>query len=113
KVIFTQGVDDGVSHTLYVDEVKVRDSGVSHPVSPPDALTATGYDRHIDLTWQASDDPDLEYYVIHRSLDGETFTPIGIQNPAFSRYADFLGESGVTAHYRITAVNHDYEESAP
>lgn len=113
KVIFTQGVDDGVSHTLYVDEVKVRDSGVSHPVSPPDALTATGYDRHVDLTWQASDDPDLEYYVIHRSLDGETFAPIGIQNPAFSRYADFLGESGVTAHYRITAVNHDYEESAP
>jgi hypothetical protein len=113
RVIFTQGIDDGEAHTIYVDEVKVRDQKASRPVQPPDSLRATGYERHVDLHWQAAVDPEVEYYVVHRSLDGETFTAVGVQNPAFNRYVDFLGESSVTAHYRVTAVNHDYQESLP
>jgi exo beta-1,2-glucooligosaccharide sophorohydrolase (non-reducing end) len=113
KVIFTQGSDDGEPHTIYIDEVKIRNQRASQPVQPPSALRATGYDRHVDLQWQTDADPEVEYYVIHRSLDGETFRPVGIQNPAFNRYADFLGASNTNAYYRVTAVNHAYQESLP
>jgi hypothetical protein len=113
KVIFTQGIDDGAAHTLYVDEVKVRHIRASRPVQPPANMRATGYERHVDLEWDATNDPEVEYYRIERSFDGETFEGVGIQNTAFRRYTDFIGKSGVTAHYRITAVNHNYEESSP
>lgn len=113
KVIFTQGIDDREAHTIYVDEVKVRDQRENRPVQPPSALRSTGYDRHVDLQWQAAADSEVEYYVVHRSLDGENFTAIGIQNPAFNRYVDFLDASDMTAHYRVTAVNHHYQESLP
>lgn len=112
-VIFTQGIDDGEPHTLYLDEIKVSDLTASRPVQPPATLTATGADRHVDLQWPPVSDPEIEYYVIYRSLDGAAFQPVGIQNPAYDRYADFLGATNTTVHYRVTAVNHAYQESAP
>ena len=113
KVSFAQGIDDGEPHTIYIDEIKVRNQRQSQPVQPPSNLRAAGYDRHIDLQWQADANPEVEYYLVHRSLDGEIFTPVGIQNPAFNRYTDFLGAINTTAYYRVTAVNHAYEESQP
>jgi hypothetical protein len=65
----------------------------------------------VDLQWEHSADPEIEYYLIYRSDDGENFNPIGIQNPVFGRFVDFLGRHA-TAHYRVAAVNHAYQESA-
>lgn len=113
SVIFTQSIDDEELHTLYLDEIKVITVTANRLTNPPAALHAAGYDRHIDLSWQAVDDPEVEYYKAYRSFDGITFEPIGIQNPAYSRYTDFLGTADTTAYYRVTAVNHAYEESVP
>lgn len=113
KVIFTQGVDDGDTHTIYVDEVKVCNIHESRPVQPPANIRATGYDQHVDLQWEPSDDSEVEYYMIYRSFDDELFEPVGIQNPAFSRYTDFLGESNTNLFYRIIAVNRSYHPSMP
>lgn len=113
KVIFTQGIDDGEPHTIYVDEIKVCSEAESHPVQPPTSISATGCDRHIDISWHAASDPEVEYYLIYRSLDGKAFVPVGRQIPAFSRYSDFLGKRNTTAHYYVTAVNRAYEASAP
>lgn len=113
KVLFAQSIDDGATHTLYLDELRVSSAQPLRPAQAPDGLTAHASERHVDLTWERASEPDLLYYVIHRSFDGERFTPVGIQTPDFSRYADFLGASGVTAYYRVTAVSHDYQESAP
>lgn len=111
-VVFTQSIDDGEPHTLYVDEIKVVDSTVAAtPATPPSTLTARAYDRHVDLTWEP--DPTVAYYRIYRSTDGRSFDPIGIQNPTFKRYTDYLGATHTTAHYRISAVNHHDEESTP
>lgn len=111
KVIFTQSIDDGKWHTLYIDEMKVRSLNKSEPVSPPSHVSAKGFDHHIDLRWEPVNEPNLAYYRIYRSTDGETFEPIGIQNPTFNRYTDFIGDSPAAASYRLTAVNHDYLES--
>jgi exo beta-1,2-glucooligosaccharide sophorohydrolase (non-reducing end) len=112
RVIFCQGIDDDRPHTLFVDEIKVVSSGLSKAVQPPVNLTAAGYARHIDLRWDAITDEAVEYVVIHRSIDGRQFEPIGIQKPGFNRYSDYIGRAGSTFSYRMTAVNHAYHESA-
>jgi hypothetical protein len=112
-LVFAQSIDDGEPHTLYLDEVKVLPRVETTNVHPPISLTATAYDRHVDLQWTATSGPDVHYYVIHRSMDGDTFEPVGIQNPTYSRFADWVGEADATRFYRLTAVGYDYAESAP
>lgn len=111
RVVFTQSIDDGRPHTLFLDEIKVRDMPNSAPLQPPAGVKARGFDRHVELVWDQVTDPAVEYYVIHRSRDGSHFTPVGIQPPVFNRYVDFVGETGITVHYRVTAVGQGYQES--
>jgi len=112
RIVFTQSIDDGEPHTLYLDEIKLRDARPSRPVQPPTGLTAHGGDSHVDLVWDAVTDPEVAYCVVERSQDGVNFAPVGIQSPAFHRYADFVGAHGAFT-YRLTAVNRDYQASAP
>lgn len=108
-----QGLDDNEPHTLYLDEITVEDSGSATPNAPstPSGLRAKGYDRHVDLTWSSGKDPGLQFYKIYRSLDGKTFTPVATQRGDRTRYEDFLGESGRSASYKISAVSSAYAES--
>ena len=111
KVIFSQSIDDGEPHTLYLDEVKLRFAGEEATPSIPSGLTARAYDRHVELRWTPADEATVEYYAVHRSGDGHTFEPVGIQHPGFSRYTDFIGETDVEVFYRLTAVGRDYSVS--
>lgn len=115
RVSLIQGMDDEQQpHTLLLDEITVESTGgdAASPVAAPRVVKAVGYDRHVDLTWQASAAP-VRYFVIYRSTDGKDFTAIATQKGEHTRYEDFLGASGKTAHYRITAVGLDYKESQP
>ena len=116
RIILAQNLDDGVPHTLYLDEIKVRDLTEALPVAAPINVRASGLDSHVDLVWDAAHDPAVtpavEYFVIHRSTDGVNFKPVGIQNPDFNRYVDSV-PNGATYHYRLTAMNAAYQESAP
>lgn len=111
KVIFTQGIDDGKPHTLYIDEVKLLDSSVGGMCKPPGGLTAVAYDRHVDLIWPEVTDPAVAYYQIYRSTNGQDFLPIGIQNRNFNRYSDYVGQAHGKHFYEVTAVSYDYCES--
>lgn len=113
KVTFVQGAPDAADHTLIIDEVKIdyaAESGASLPVTPKQ-LRAKGYDRHIDLSWQAGSH-EVQRYVIYRSFDGASYRPIGIQEPRTNRYTDFVGEQNRKAFYRIAASDHNYRESS-
>jgi hypothetical protein len=113
-ITIRQGLDDGKPHTIYIDEITVGDDLGDNHKSPtaPSGLSAKGYDRHIDLTWNPSNDADLRYYKIYRSFDGKTYTPVGIQKASAIRYEDFLGASGKTSFYKISAVDVNYDESS-
>lgn len=114
NVIFHQGRADNVRHTLIVDELRVDDEPLAAgALAAPNNVRATGYDRHVEVEWDGSDDPALVRYVIYRSLDGGDFSPVGIQLSGVHRYEDFLGKSGVRAQYKVTASNWNYRESAP
>jgi hypothetical protein len=113
SLTFSQGIADNLRHTLIVDEIRVADEPTS-PVSlpAPTDLHATGYDRHIELEWNATDSANLARYIIYRSEGGGSFTPVGIQIPGVHRYEDFLGKSGVQARYKIAAADWSYRESS-
>lgn len=113
KVIFTQGLADGVPHTLYIDEIKVLDLAFPGEVHTPKQLKAVGYDCHIDLSWPEVVDPAEEYYLVYRSEDGENFQPVGIKNPAFTRYTDYMGRRHKKYFYKVEAVSHGYSRSEP
>ncbi len=112
RIIWQQGSADGVAHTLILDEIKVRWLAESAPVFAPNNLRATAYERHVDLTWDAVADPDVQYIEIQQSLDGQHFTPIGIQYPHLNRYAAYV-KVDTTYDFQVSAVNQAYKKSAP
>jgi hypothetical protein len=113
RITIAQGLDDGKPHTIYIDEITIGDevANNSKNSAAPSGLTAKGYERHISLTWTPSNGAGLRYYKIYRSFDGITYTPVAIQKGSQTRYEDFLGETGKTSFYKISAVGANYDES--
>jgi hypothetical protein len=113
SVVFHQGRADDAKHTLIIDELRMDDdSADGKPRLPaPKNVSATGYDRHIEVRWDPVDNPALGRYVIYRARDHKNFEPIGIQLPGTNRYSDFIGRSGITAEYRVAASNQAYQPS--
>jgi hypothetical protein len=118
SVIFHQGRADGAKHTLIIDELRVDDEPPARSVEKasilpaPTHARATGYDRHAVIQWEAPESESLARFVVHRSLDGGPFKPIGIQLPGIHRYSDFLGKPDVKAKYKVTAEDWQYHQSA-
>ncbi len=117
---FSQSAADDTPHILIIDEIKIDDKSAASPVAPevrsapvaPQNVQAKGYDRHIDISWDPVSDSDLQSYAIYRSIGKHKFQPIGIQSAEINRYTDFVGHSGVTAAYRVKAVDRSYRQSA-
>jgi hypothetical protein len=116
SVIFHQGQADGVKHTMIVDEIRIADetasgSGLATVPAAPKNVSAEGYDRHIEVRWNANDSPNVARFVIYRSMDGSDFKPVGMQVPGIRRYMDFLGKPDAKATYKVTAENWRYRAS--
>lgn len=113
SVSFIQGAADESQHVLIIDELSIEDGrdGSRAALPVPADLRATGYDCHIDLTWKGAENPNVQRYVIYRSLDGGPYRAIGIQVPDIHRYADFLGSAGRRAAYKVAASGADYVDS--
>lgn len=114
SIVFHQRHADGTRHSLILDEIRLGDDSPAPKAAllhSPQNVQATGYDRHVDVRWDADNDPAVARYVIYRSLDGKKFEPVGIQVPDIHRYSDFLGKSGVTAQYKVAASDWQYRES--
>ncbi|HUO14214.1 MAG TPA: glucoamylase family protein [Verrucomicrobiae bacterium] len=113
KVIFHQGRADSAKHTLILDELSVGDDSAlaSSSLRAPQGVHATGYDRHVQVCWSAEDRSDLGRYIVYRSLDGMSFTPVGIQVPGTTCYSDFLAKAGVSASYKVVWSNKEYRLS--
>lgn len=106
---FTQGIADGQTHTLLIDDMRVfKGSGISPPAQAPSGVLATGYDSHIEITWSSNPPDNLNGYKVQRSTDnGETFHTIGMVPKTDSGYIDFVRSFGYGANlnYRVAALN--------
>ena len=112
-IVFEQGLDDDASHTLFIDDIQI---GWENPLdgavpTRPEGLAIQAGERHFDLKWRIDPLCNALRYKIYRSTDGKTFTPIGIQQGDFSRYTDFVGKTGATASYRVSALSLSGTES--
>lgn len=107
SIAFMQGLDDDREHVLYLDDFQIRPSHSTDEAPPPapQNVAARGFERHVDVTWTAEDPGDLLSFLIYRADDGTNFKPIGTAQGTRRRYADFIGESGRTAEYRVTAID--------
>jgi exo beta-1,2-glucooligosaccharide sophorohydrolase (non-reducing end) len=118
SIFFSQGAPDDKPHTLIIDEIRIDDDiepgrpGAAGRIAQPRELEATGYERHVDLKWDAADSSQLAYYEVLRSTGGTTFEPVGIQQPGMHRYTDFVGAPGIQASYKVAAVDKRYRQSA-
>lgn len=78
--------------------------------SPPEGLTATGYEAHIELRWQASTDPAVSGYQIFRSEDGgQNYSLLKVLGGPNTLAIDWTGDEGasLTRHYRLKAVKNN------
>jgi hypothetical protein len=90
----------------------VSNSTETQPISSPQNLKATAYERHIDLQWSPVPDDQVERYIIYRSLDNDrTYQPIGTQARGITRFTDYLGAPPRTAHYKVAASDSSYDQS--
>jgi exo beta-1,2-glucooligosaccharide sophorohydrolase (non-reducing end) len=117
KVTFSQDKADDREHTLIIDDVKIdseraaENTGTRANLPVPQNIAARAYERHVDISWAPVDSPELQRYVIYRSLDSKDFKPIGIQVPGINRYTDFVGKPAVTAYYKVAASDYQYRIS--
>jgi exo beta-1,2-glucooligosaccharide sophorohydrolase (non-reducing end) len=117
SLTLSQNSADGKAHTLILDEIKIDYDSASEAsraqaaLPAPRGVAAKGYDRHIDVSWEAVPSDALARYVVYRSSDGKDFRPVGIQEAGITRFADFLGKSGEKAYYKVAASDRWYRES--
>ena len=111
-VLLSQNTADGKPHTLYLDEIRIGDEiGVQAKPSAPGALKATGYERHVDLEWQAPEDPVTTEYVVYRSEGGGPYKQVGVQRYGVHRFTDWLGAPEQKASYQVAARDAQMHES--
>lgn len=112
-IFYGQDVADSIEHTLWLDEIRMYIGNPTDTTAPaiPAGLTAEGYDSHVTVSWEPNTDDDLMGYKISRSRNGGVFTQVGYVGKEFHHFADFLGEPGVNATYKIKAVDENYNES--
>jgi hypothetical protein len=114
SMVFIQNASDAAPHSMIIDDIKIDFIATTQTsLSAPTNIHAKGYDRHIDVSWDAVSSDNLQHYLILRSEDGTDYKPIGIQVPGINRYADFLGRSNEKAYYKVAALDRDYRSSPP
>jgi hypothetical protein len=113
EVTLVQNLEDNRKHTLFIDDVSVVEGtvGAPQPLAAPTQLAAEGYDRHTDLSWAPVENPSLLSYRIYRSADRQKYEPIATRPGWSCRYEDFLGGPGITAHYKVSAIDVGQNES--
>ena len=119
RIVFLQGKADGVKHKLIIDEVRIDHAklgGAVGDVPAPRHLSAKGYERHVDLSWDAPDPAalnanEVERYIIFRSDDGDHYKAVGTQIRGITRFTDYVGLASKPMKYRVAAEDVRYRDS--
>jgi len=111
-IFYGQSISDSIEHILYIDEIRMVAISEIDTISPstPLNISAKGYAKHIDIFWDENPETDLASYYIYRFEDN-TYTRIGVASKDVRIFTDFINQEGVTATYKVTAVDSSSNES--
>jgi hypothetical protein len=110
-VAFRQGSADRKEHLIFVDQVEMADQGTLSLRSAPKLISAKGFEKHVDISWEPIKDSAVKYVKIYRSGDNRHFHTVGIQSPFISRYADYTDTAGKEFYYKVALLDKNYVES--
>jgi hypothetical protein len=114
---FAQNASDGVQHTLLIDNMRVnKGDGTWPPLEPPQQVSATAYECHIEVSWEHNDESYRYGYEIERSLNGGSdYSTLGQVDKDTRVYEDWVKELGstVAATYRVIAIGESDSLSEP
>lgn len=112
-VQFLQGSSTTGDQLLFLDQIELVNMQDAIPMTKrPQILETTGYERHVDVRWGKITDPAIRYIKVYRSTDGDrNFQPVSVAPVWMPGYADFVGEVGMEASYRISFLDKNYRES--
>lgn len=114
-IVFQQSGADEKTHNVFIDQIEVRpaeDASMSK-ASKPHLTEAKGFERHIDLKWDAPTDAGVQGAIIERSNDGTNFVPVAYKPKLLSRCADWLGDQFGDYQYRVRFLGYDGSKSEP
>lgn len=109
-IFFGQNTADNVQHIFYLDEIRMS-SGSATPPATPQNVAAKGFYKHIDISWNLNPDTTVQGYRIYK-LENGNYVSIGTAQPDDRFYTDFIGSTGVSATYKISAIDGSFNESA-
>jgi len=108
-IFFGQNTADATEHVFYLDEIRMSSGGTNIPPSTPANVIATGYYKHINISWDLNPEPWVEGYRIYK-LDNGAYTSIGTARADERFYTDYIGVD-VSASYKVSAVDGSFNES--
>jgi len=106
----SQSSPSNSNQLFYLDQIEFVSITTSElSKQTPKLVSAKGYEKHIDISWEKVTDSTIRYVGIFRkgTQDSE-FKYIGIQQPWISGYTDFVGDSREKFTYKISFLNGDY-----
>lgn len=111
-IAFSQNGEDGVHHTIYIDDIEFLPStGNAGVHDKPLILNCRGYAKHVDISWKPFTNEQVKYIKVYRSTNGSVFIPVGIQLPLLYHYVDYTGITGKKYYYKISFLDYQYRET--
>lgn len=108
-IFFGQNSADNVQHIFYLDEIRMS-SGSATPPATPQNVAAKGFYKHIDISWNLNSEATVQGYRIYK-LENGNFVSIGTAPRDEQFYTDFVGSTGVSAIYKVSAIDESFNES--
>jgi hypothetical protein len=84
--------------------------GDTIPPSTPTGVMGIGYEKHLDVVWNANYEPDLEGYKIYR-WTGSSFTYYTSVPKEKNYFSVYIGNTGYTTSFKVSAYDQSGNES--
>jgi hypothetical protein len=78
--------------------------------NPPQNVRGYGYEKHFDVIWDKSADPNVVSYKVYRKYNGQFVFPVTVSKEK-NYYTAFPGVTGLTYTYRVSTVDNQGNES--
>jgi hypothetical protein len=78
--------------------------------NPPQNVRGYGYEKHFDVIWDKSTDPNVVSYKVYRKYNGQFVFPVTVSKEK-NYYSAFPGVTGLTYTYRVSTVDNQGNES--